>query len=1257
CRMTNMRRFHLPLPALRAWAHLNNVQRNGVTFGPVYSDERGLGIKATNEQTEDDATLLKVPPSLILSLENVWVYAKSDPQLKQVLDAVGEYAQTARGAILIFLLMQITYSTYEEYEKIGVSNPLAEYIRFLPHEIPLPTFWSEDERALLAGTSLEAALYTKLKSLEREYTHLRDSTRRIEWCQSHWWNDGPESFHLNDWKRLDAMYRSRALDLPGIGHAMVPCIDMANHASGDDTVALYDTDTDDTAVLVLRKGKALKAGEEVTITYGDEKGACEMVFSYGFIEDSMTSARELFLDLDIPEDDPLRLAKKAASKAAPGFKIFAKDYSTDWEGDFVWLVCVNEEDGLDFRLLQTVNGEKELKVFWKDDEVSDISKLRDLLEQERLWEVFQLRAIATLQSRVEEQLLALDRSKANLIAMMQKFDKSNPLRTAMKLRDLEEKLMLHAYENFEAKKIEHLESKVVQDYLESLEERVRSLEQEVRELKDLLDEKDEKIDILSRIHSTSPATRTTSSERSPSSVDEKTSDKHEAPPEDTFRVQQSPSLLDGEADSYFMGASSGRAFIDTFKTKVQESGKPCSDFETSSFFAPCKSPTSSPKGSSPKAAGTKTPPRLVSDQMINIFFQEWAPLFPILHRPTFLKLYTEYVAGPEHMSDQHAVAQLNLVFGIAALSAEARSSLWNKQNVESFEWQWREAIEVVLTENTLATLQCLVLAQLYCIAKADYNRLSHYKGMAISLSHRLGLHQSQERFSLGALTSETRKRVFWALYTLDCFSAALLGLPKLLNEDDIHAEYPVDIDDENVSERGFQSTLPGESTRLSSALALFRGSRILAKVLDELYPASVSYELSLQKMSALNDELDVWQGSLPAHLRLQFIQDKPSTNVVGSRSPFLSLTYQYIRTLIHRPAVGSNLGAKASSSIVALANASKRTIQIIQLLEERRMSFSFCLNKNELLLLSGFGLLFQGLDLNRKGKLMQDSQRLVCSMMTILQRNAAFGSAEFQRVACAMVRVEKSSRPMQAVKASSHTWNKSDGAMEVPRTKAKTARKQLQAMASRFSTSNISAVKKENLVERRVTAPTSSARDNQFARDDTQLSVSPANSEPIRSQPHDLGRKRNTSMAAGMFDVPNLDYLSFGDDGGPIPSYPSTGGGNATKGPPGDEGTGCLSSPSLSVPLDNFFASTDAPGPCIAPSPSTAQFDWGADLWTLPADGNGQAGAQSVLSFTEEELTSGEEWSIHDGGSDFREMPIAHTDGFGLEAFDEHFGV
>jgi hypothetical protein len=137
------------------------------------------------------------------------------------------------------------------------------YIKFLPEEL-LPTFWTEEEQGLLIGTSLKPAVSAKLKSLSREFTLFQEATQKLDWCKKHWWDSGLVTF--DDWKQLDAMYRSRALEFPGIGDAMVPCIDMANHASGDATVALYESDDQGNAVLLLRQGKTLREGEEVTIT-------------------------------------------------------------------------------------------------------------------------------------------------------------------------------------------------------------------------------------------------------------------------------------------------------------------------------------------------------------------------------------------------------------------------------------------------------------------------------------------------------------------------------------------------------------------------------------------------------------------------------------------------------------------------------------------------------------------------------------------------------------------------------------------------------------------------------------------------------------------------------------------------------------------------------------------------------------------------------------------------------------------------------
>lgn len=110
----------------------------------------------------------------------------------------------------------------------------------------------------------------------------------------------------------------------------------------------------------------------------------------------------------------------------------------------------------------------------------------------------------------------------------------------------------------------------------------------------------------------------------------------------------------------------------------------------------------------------------------------------------------------------------------------------------------------------------------------------------------------------------------------------------MIRDSDVYIEYPRDVDDENVSDNGFQkSASPGESTRLSNALALFRLARVLSRVLDEVYPAANSYVLSLQRLGALEDELSTWLHSLGPHHRLQFFQDKPSTKVIGSRSPLL----------------------------------------------------------------------------------------------------------------------------------------------------------------------------------------------------------------------------------------------------------------------------------------------------------------------------------------------------------------------------------
>ena len=361
-----------------------------------------------------------------------------------------------------------------------------------------------------------------------------------------------------------------------------------------------------------------------------------------------------------------------------------------------------------------------------------------------------------------------------------------------------------------------------------------------------------------------------------------------------------------------------------------------------------------------------------------------------------------------------------------------------------------------------------------------------------------------------------------------------------------------------------------------------------------------------------------------------------------------------MRTLVHRPAIGSSLGNKASSSVVALAQSSKHIIQIVQLLEERRMSFSICLNKSDILLLAGFGLLFQGLNLDRRGKLIQDSQRLLCSVIEILGRSAIPGATEFKRVACAMMSIERFSNNARILDDPA-LRHEPDGNMLAPKDVSKSGRK-LQAIASRSPTSNGPSAKCDNTHERRSTAPTLTIGDIPFyARSNSQSSLASAVSDPLTSQYSKRMSIPQSPHHADSLKPPNLDYLSFNNDPIPSPQHTVPDSDRTLKhfDLSGFHNTGLGSE--AQPPLDSLFPSADVFSSYISPSPS-GNADWCSELWNMSSELNHQP-AQSRVSFSEEELTSGEELSNCELGGELQGLTVPTVDGLvGLEGLDGVLG-
>ncbi|KKA30974.1 hypothetical protein TD95_001312 [Thielaviopsis punctulata] len=554
-------------------------------------------------------------------------------------------------------------------------------------------------------------------------------------------------------------------------------------------------------------------------------------------------------------------------------------------------------------------------------------------------------------------------------------------------------------------------------YTESLEQRVRVLESENSSLKDILDDKDMRLEFLSKSktpahrpsHASTESPQDTQSTPAtgPPNKPEQAAAAPSSAPEETFRTQPASLQLGMEnSDSFYMGPSSGKYFLNIFKGVLREKARQCPSFDTEVFLhvQGC-APLLSENAASPTSSTNAVPPRIFTDKCVNVFFQEWAPLFPVLHKPDFLRTYEDYTLDHDKVKTPYKVAQLHLVFAIASLSSDQLDI----EQTAACEAHWQAAISPILMDFTINTLRCVLLAMIYCMVRGDHRRLQFYRSIAVSIAMHLGLHHKQRHFSFSALTAESRKKVFWSLYTLDSFSAAILGLPRLISESQVKTELPIDADDEYITEAGIQPTLPGEATRISAALALFRLARILAKVLDTAYE-SAGCDISVSGMSKLDTELSNWEQGLPAHLKLNFAHDKPSTSMTGSRAPLLALVCNYIRVLIHRPAIESRPNAQNAAGLLAIGKCSKRIIQIIQLLEERRLSFAVCMNKADTLTLAGLTVIYEGIRLgSRTNTSLQTNIPLINYVVSSLFRLKAPGCLDFKQAVAAFVRLEDGS--------------------------------------------------------------------------------------------------------------------------------------------------------------------------------------------------------------------------------------------------------
>lgn len=198
------------------------------------------------------------------------------------------------------------------------------------------------------------------------------------------------------------------------------------------------------------------------------------------------------------------------------------------------------------------------------------------------------------------------------------------------------------------------------------------------------------------------------------------------------------------------------------------------------------------------------------------------------------------------------------------------------------------------------------------------------------------------------------------------------------------------------------------------------------------------------------------------------------------------------------------------------------------------MTFSFCLNKDELLTLCGLGLLYQGLDMKQEGSLVSNSQRMVGVVMKYLERDHAADASDFKKLACSLRPIDDSMTTVS--RRSSHNEVLPLKGLQASIIPLPVCRAITEATAHGSADSSTNeALRRREEQTRRATVPNIDTANTGSALRHTSVAsdvTSYGSPESLRSYTGTtispaMVQSRSTASLTKQYRKPNLDYLSL----------------------------------------------------------------------------------------------------------------------------------
>ncbi|KAG8885519.1 hypothetical protein FRB97_000844 [Tulasnella sp. 331] len=323
--------------------------------------------------------------------------------------------------------------------------------------------------------------------------------------------------------------------------------------------------------------------------------------------------------------------------------------------------------------------------------------------------------------------------------------------------------------------------------------------------------------------------------------------------------------------------------------------------------------------------------------LIDHYFSDVSPLFPVVFRPLFEKQYAE----ENYRTDLDFARLLLVVCSVGArycndtrvcLTSSEGALDWNSAG-----WVYFRQVHQMATPAKLVDLQVMALSAIYLEGTSVSSTAWLVNGLALRLGEDLGIHREKVYAENHTFLNQLWKRVFWCLVQRDRMLSAVLGRPMCSYDEDIDAHLPLEVDDEGWDESTQSWIQPaGKPSQLSYFIQHSKLLEILTHAMRTLYSIKklkvrlgfVGPDWEQDKVAELDSALNSWMERLPLYLKYDQHMETP----FYQQAVTLRIMFHYVQITIHRPFLqlsSSSRRALSLSSLAVCANAARSCAKVL----------------------------------------------------------------------------------------------------------------------------------------------------------------------------------------------------------------------------------------------------------------------------------------------------------------------------------------